>query len=304
MNSAKREEILSNISAVERDTGLSKDTLRMWERRYGFPQPLRDANGERAYPANQVEKLCLIKRLIDRGHRPGKIVTRPVEDLKTLGAETTANEPPRPDIETYLRLIKSHQLPELRRHLAQALARQGLQTFIADTVAPLNLAVGDAWMRGFLAVFEEHLYTELMQSVLRNATSAMQPQDRAPRILLTSFPNELHNLGLLMVEAMLSVEGAQCISLGTETPAAEIVEAARAHGVDIVALSFSAAYSGAKAIDGLKELRAMLPGSVLLCAGGTAIERLRRPIEGVLLITSLQEMCELVRDWRDRHAIH
>jgi hypothetical protein len=25
------------ISAVERETGLSKDTLRMWERRYGFP---------------------------------------------------------------------------------------------------------------------------------------------------------------------------------------------------------------------------------------------------------------------------
>ncbi len=304
VNSPKSEEILRNISAVERDTGLSKDTLRMWERRYGFPQPLRDANGERAYPANQVEKLRLIKRLIDRGHRPGKIVTQPIEDLETLGAEPPAGEPQRQDIEIYLRLIKSHQLPELRRHLAQALARQGLQEFIADTVAPLNLAVGDAWMRGFLAVFEEHLYTELLQRVLRNAVSAMQPQGGAPRILLTSFPNELHNLGLLMVEAMLSVEGAQCISLGTETPAAEIVEAARAHSADIVALSFSAAYSDAKAIDGLKELRAMLPGSVLLCAGGTAIERLRRPIEGVLLITSLQEMCELVRDWRDQHAIY
>jgi len=35
-----------NIAAVERDTGLSKDVLRMWERRYGFPVPNRDANGE------------------------------------------------------------------------------------------------------------------------------------------------------------------------------------------------------------------------------------------------------------------
>ena len=39
------------ISAVERETGLSKDTLRMWERRYGFPAPGRDAQGERVYPA-------------------------------------------------------------------------------------------------------------------------------------------------------------------------------------------------------------------------------------------------------------
>ena len=36
-----------SIAAVERDTGLGKDTLRVWERRYGFPQPLRDAFGER-----------------------------------------------------------------------------------------------------------------------------------------------------------------------------------------------------------------------------------------------------------------
>ncbi|MFN7197809.1 MAG: MerR family transcriptional regulator, partial [Hylemonella sp.] len=35
------------IAAVERETGLSKDTLRMWERRYGFPRPLRDARDER-----------------------------------------------------------------------------------------------------------------------------------------------------------------------------------------------------------------------------------------------------------------
>jgi hypothetical protein len=28
---------LMNIAAVERETGLGKDTLRVWERRYGFP---------------------------------------------------------------------------------------------------------------------------------------------------------------------------------------------------------------------------------------------------------------------------
>ena len=46
-----------SIAAVERDTGLSKDTLRVWERRYGFPQPDRDNNGERSYPHEQLEKL-------------------------------------------------------------------------------------------------------------------------------------------------------------------------------------------------------------------------------------------------------
>ena len=58
--------ILFNISAVERDTGLSKDTLRIWERRYNFPRPLRDEHGDRAYTRGQVEKLRLIKRLLDQ----------------------------------------------------------------------------------------------------------------------------------------------------------------------------------------------------------------------------------------------
>jgi len=46
-----------SIAAVERDTGIGKDTLRVWERRYGFPQPKRDAFDERSYPQAQVEKL-------------------------------------------------------------------------------------------------------------------------------------------------------------------------------------------------------------------------------------------------------
>ena len=61
-----------SIAAVERDTGIGKDTLRVWERRYGFPQPGRDNFGERSYPLAQVEKLRIIKRLLDAGHRPGQ----------------------------------------------------------------------------------------------------------------------------------------------------------------------------------------------------------------------------------------
>ena len=68
------ETILFNISAVERETGLTKDTLRVWERRYGFPHPVRDDNGDRAYTTQQITKLRLIKRLLDQGHRPGKII--------------------------------------------------------------------------------------------------------------------------------------------------------------------------------------------------------------------------------------
>ena len=82
--------LMMSIAAVERDTGLSKDTLRVWEKRYGFPTPMRDAQGERCYPLEQVERLRLIKRLLDVGHRPGRVVALPVADLQAL-AEHSAD---------------------------------------------------------------------------------------------------------------------------------------------------------------------------------------------------------------------
>ena len=76
-----------------------------------------------------------------------------------------------------------------------------------------------------------------------------------PRVLLTTLPGEQHGLGLLMVEALLVPEGAQCISLGTQTPIDDIRNAALAHKVHVVALSFSAAFPLRQAGEGLATLR-------------------------------------------------
>jgi DNA-binding transcriptional MerR regulator len=288
-----------SIAAVERDTGLSKDTLRMWERRYQFPAPLRDANGERLYPRSQVEKLRLIKRLMDRGHRPGRIMTYTVDQLTALASEAPEAELSSPDLGITLRLVQAHQISELRQQLAQMLMKQGLQRFVIQTVAPLNRIIGDAWMRGELAVFEEHLYSEQIQGVLRTAISNLHQPSKPPRLLLTSFPNEEHRLGLLMVEALLTVEGATCIGLGNEIPLVEIAQAASAHRADVVALSFSGAFQIHVASAGIKELRSALPHNVAIWVGGSGVERMRRPILGVTVMHSLEELPEALDTWRE-----
>ena len=84
MNNALNNAAALCIAAVERDTGLGKDTLRVWERRYGFPKPDRDAKGERLYPADQVEKLHIIRCLLDRGQRPSKVVGASTEELRAM----------------------------------------------------------------------------------------------------------------------------------------------------------------------------------------------------------------------------
>lgn len=56
--------VMLPINAVERETGISKELLRMWERRYGFPCPERDEQGDRIYAPEQVSKLRVIRRLL------------------------------------------------------------------------------------------------------------------------------------------------------------------------------------------------------------------------------------------------
>jgi methylmalonyl-CoA mutase cobalamin-binding subunit len=147
-------------------------------------------------------------------------------------------------------------------------------------------------------VFEEHLYTEQVQSVLRNAIASAQAHSRVPRVLLTSFPTEQHNLGLLMVEALLVVEGVACVPLGTETPSQEIVRAVSAHRANVIALSFSGAFPERQAASGLRELRASVPRDVEIWAGGGCVRRIRRSIDGVHFVKSLDQIPSLIATWR------
>ena len=297
------------IASVERDTGLSKDTLRVWERRYGFPAPDRDALGERLYPLDQVDKLRTLKRLLDLGHRPGKIVGLPIDELQRL-AQASANaslrslQPAqeRDDLDGLLVLLTAHRFDELRSQLSQVLLRKGLARFIADVLAPMNEMVGEAWTRGTLQIFEEHLYTEVVQGLLRNAIGSIQRTDQRPRVLLTTFPQEPHGLGILMAEATFALEGCHCISLGVQTPVRDIALAAAAQRADIVALSFSSAVNPNQALDGLAELRGQLAAAVEIWAGGGCPTLHRRPPQGVLALRMLDEIAPALQRWRQANA--
>ncbi|HLW11600.1 MAG TPA: MerR family transcriptional regulator, partial [Casimicrobiaceae bacterium] len=304
MHSEERHDLAQNISAVERETGLSKDVLRMWERRYGFPKPARDDNGERQYAASETAKLRAIKRLMDIGVRPGKIIGLALDELNALAnARAPLRMEPAPAMERdVLAMLKIHDAIALQNTLAQWLMRQGLQRFVTETLAPLNRLVGEAWMRGELHVFEEHLYTEQVQGSLRTAINTFPRQVGHPRVLLTTLPNEQHGLGLLMVEALLVPEGVQCVSLGPQTPLDDVRRAAVAHAIDIVALSFSAAFPVRQATDSLARLRRHLPPPVALWAGGDMTRRVRKTLPGVVLLPDLVASVAALRSWRSHNV--
>lgn len=328
--------LMMSIAAVERDTGLSKDTLRIWEKRYGFPLPVRDAQGERCYPMEQVERLRVIKRLLDVGHRPGRVVSLPPEDLQTLAdrsadaqgaparagrarpsgpmASARAQEPtPQPPrhahappslpsgwVDSALARVDAHDVGGLKRLLAQAVPTLGLARFITEVCAPLLQAMGEGWLRGRFQVPQEHWVSQCLQQSLHAAIHAMPPTDpsQVPRVLLSTFPGEPHALGLLMVEGWLALQGAQVINLGAQTPMGDLIDACENHRADVVALSFSASAPAHLVQDALPSFRDRLPPQVAIWAGGRNPLLARRAPAGVQVIDDLHGLSQAVQSWQ------
>ena len=291
-----------SITAVARDCGLPKDTLRVWERRYGFPNPDRDANGERVYPDDQVRALRLLRRLVDAGHRPGKIVGQPLEALARMASELHGDAPNlAPEAEILLGVLRADDAERLRELLSGMLLRLGLRAFTAEVAPVLNQAVGAAWARGELEIHQEHLFTEQFNAVLRGAINAARgtgARKERPLVLLTTLPQEPHGLGLLMAETMFVLAGCRCVSLGVQMPVGSIAAAALAHHADILALSFSSLMSAAQAHAGLAELRALAPRDTEIWAGGTFAGLRER--HGVRVVRALEAIGPAIDDWRTR----
>ncbi len=80
--------------AVARQLGMSAETLRAWENRYGLTSSHQSSGGQRLYSQEDVQRLAHIKRLVDEGHRIGQLAALPLEALKSLDPSPDAADYP------------------------------------------------------------------------------------------------------------------------------------------------------------------------------------------------------------------
>ena len=275
-----------SISDVSRIAGIPKDLLRMWERRYGYPKPARDDNGDRIYSNEELDKLIAIRHLQEQGKRPGKLMALDLPQLRSM------MQTPKVELDTdqLVALLESDDPLALRGWLQNQLVALGLRAFIHNVMAPATLALGEAWADGKLEIYQEHLYTELMKSLIRQALVEHYRDGGRPKVMLTTMQGEAHSLGLLMVEALLRTGGAEVIPFGTEMPIRDIRKAAVSHAVDVIALSFSCNFRSDEAIAMLTGLRQRIDPRIRIWVGGAAFPAEVNMPEGVELIGSLHDL--------------
>ncbi len=292
-----------SIAQVSMDAGIAKEVLRKWETRYGFPTPARDVNGNRLYPAEQLERLKLIKQLLDAGGRPSRVVPALLPELQAQSRvlQQVASLSLAPDeCPPVVRWLQSRDPAVVREQLKQQLQQHGLLAFAKEVMPAMNRQVGEAWASGAIAVRDEHLYSEIVQGLMREGLAALLQPQGEPRILMTTVPGEAHTLGLLLLETVMSAKQACCISLGPQSPLEEIVRAAADYRVDILALSFSLAFPKKRILPMLRELRAGLPLRVKLWAGGAGVQGLPSTPRGVSLLPCLEDAVQALAHYRQQ----
>jgi len=76
--------VMYRAGTAARLAGLPVETLRVWERRYRLSETQRSEHGQRLYSVEQVERLALLKQLVDQGHAIGLLAELRREELEAM----------------------------------------------------------------------------------------------------------------------------------------------------------------------------------------------------------------------------
>ncbi len=258
------------IQQLSNEIGIGIDTLRIWERRYGFPIPTRSARGHRSYSDDQIHELRIVKKLQSLGHRPGKIFALSSDERQKLLTATTEQElTPNTALQP---LTKELSPVQINAELREQLQRLGLVSFIHQYALPLLQTLDQGWTEGSISIAREHLITDRLEELLREQLVTEQPTKSQKKLLFLTLSGERHKLGLLLAAALFHAEGINCILLNQELPLSEVQKLTSELQVDGVALSFSCHYPARQAKIDLASLRNQLDPQVKLIAGGQAVQ--------------------------------
>ncbi|NHC24214.1 MerR family transcriptional regulator [Nocardioides sp. IC4_145] len=88
MNNLLRSGAGLTIGDLAERTGVAPATLRMWETRHGFPEPVRRESGHRRYAEADVEAVREVVRRREEGVRLDRAISQAVEQVRAAAAPT------------------------------------------------------------------------------------------------------------------------------------------------------------------------------------------------------------------------
>jgi DNA-binding transcriptional MerR regulator len=205
-----------SIGAVARMTNITEATLRVWERRYKFPQSTRTTGGHRLYSQQEILRLQWVKTRIDEGLQVShaiRALQRAEQDGVFVPVPGPTTPVAQPIVEDDMSISSLHQrlLSALQKHdidsashiIGQAQALFPLEEVVLDLIGPAMHDIGEAWETGKVDVATEHLATNFLRQYLLTWIRVGPPAYGVNPVVLACAPGELHEGSLLMLAVLL-----------------------------------------------------------------------------------------------------
>lgn len=281
------------IGFVSLHTGLSTHVIRAWERRYRAVTPQRSVNGRRLFSQSDIDRLALLKRVIQSGHSISHVAGLDHSKLAELAEPTTQpSQPSRADsampaknnpqeiIEHSLRAIAMLDGNGLQRMMRQAAATFSRQSLLDKIFCPLMEKVGHRWSDGSLRIVHGHLAAVVIHAQLISLLN--HPNGGAaekPCLLVATPTGQSCYLGALAVAVTAKDHGWEPVFIGFNLPAEEIAAGCVILGPQMIAISITCRVNDGFMHAELMRLSDLLSNGCPLVVGGRASHNYRRSIQ-------------------------
>ena len=250
------------IQRVAKLTGLSKDVIRVWERRHGLVKPSRSANRYREYSDEEVALLRFVKAQMEQGATIGALAEEGRDSLvvRMRVAMPVFVEEQQPHDRLLDELIGSLDPLDkagFERRLNGAVAVIPFEEALQRILLPLQHRVGERWHQGQLNIAVEHYVTKLTQQKMFSVMNQLPVHEFGPRVLIGCPEGESHEIGAQAVAYIAATRGCHVYYLGPNLPSADLLAFCDRIKPDLVLLSITEAKSDAEARQQLKELEVL-----------------------------------------------
>jgi methanogenic corrinoid protein MtbC1 len=288
-----------NTKAVARETGVPADTFRAWERRYGVPHPQRTDGGHRLYSDRDI---AIIRWLRDRTAE-GMNISQAVQLLKSAiesGRDTAETEARALDrlCEELVLALTNFDSAYAERLIGEAYALYPFETVLISVLQPAMVEVGERWHRGEINIATEHFATQLVRRKLAGLLNIFENSAQRATIVVGCAPDELHDLGILMISLFLVRRGWRVVYLGAQVPLIDLIMTVRALKPALVCLSASTIETAGQLGETGRALLNAAP-DVLFGYGGRAFNlhpELRKTMPGGFLGQDARELADNVAE--------
>jgi DNA-binding transcriptional MerR regulator/methylmalonyl-CoA mutase cobalamin-binding subunit len=303
-----------SIKMVAQLTGLTPHVIRVWEKRYQAVTPSRSPSNRRLYTEAEIQRLTLLRLATAAGHSIRNVASLPTDELQALvqtvsptDSTSAASNPPRSlprsaerHIEDALAAIAELDSDRLDDILSNAVVEFGQQGILKQILVPLIEDIGDLWREGDLKVAHEHIATAVIRTFVGNLSRAHAVPSTAPRLIVTTPPGQLHELGAILVAATASNQGWRVSYLGPCLPAEEIAGAVLQNQARAVALSIVYPDDDPHLGNELVTLGRLVPEGTRIIAGGRAARSYESALKeiGADLIDDLPALKSFLDDLR------